>query len=250
MPPRRSSAERKTGKRPVRRARPRRLRTGFLLAAWLAGAWVAASIVSAAAWGLFTPPGTPLMTIRIIQGAPRPTLPRRWRPLTEVAPALPRTIIASEDAHFCDHFGIDFSAIRRVLRKSEDDDEPRGASTITQQLVKNLYFWPHRSYLRKGLEAWMTLWVELFWSKRRIMEVYLNSVEWGEGVFGVDQAARTYFRRTPARLTAMQAARLTMALPNPRKRAPDTRSDWLDRRARLFAGYAKGSKFDTERGCP
>ncbi|WP_371225273.1 monofunctional biosynthetic peptidoglycan transglycosylase [Roseovarius sp. 2305UL8-3] len=139
----------------------------------------------------------------------------QWVPIDEVAPVVARSIVAAEDANFCQHWGFDMVAIRAAL----DEGSGRGASTISQQVVKNVYLWHGRSWARKALEAAITPVMELFWSKRRIIEVYLNVAEFDEGVFGVEAAAHHYFGVAPADLTATQAARLAMVLPNPKGRS-------------------------------
>jgi monofunctional biosynthetic peptidoglycan transglycosylase len=160
-------------------------------------------------------PSSTLMLGRGIIGQP---VDRRWVSLAEISPELPRAVIASEDQLFCQHWGVDFGALREVL--SDEDGPSRGASTITMQVVKNLYLWPGRSYLRKGLEIPMALVVDFIWSKERVMEVYLNVAEWGDGVFGAEAAARRYFGKGASVLSAAEAARLAAALPNPRMADP------------------------------
>ncbi|MEM9524697.1 MAG: monofunctional biosynthetic peptidoglycan transglycosylase [Pseudomonadota bacterium] len=139
---------------------------------------------------------------------------RQWVALEEVSPVMIRSIMAAEDADFCRHWGFDIPAIRAALR----DGARRGASTISQQMVKNLFLWQGRSWTRKALEGVITPLVEAVWSKRRIMEVYLNVIEFDEGVFGIAAAARHYFQLSPSDLNALQAARLAMVLPAPKHR--------------------------------
>lgn len=165
--------------------------------------------------GRFLPVTSTLMWGRWLTQAP---VTRHWQPLEEIAPTLVRAVIASEDQRFCQHPGVDFGALAEVL---DDPDGPsRGASTITMQLVKNVYLWPGRSYIRKGLEIPLALVVDLAWGKRRVMEVYLNVAEWGDGLFGIEAAARQHFNTTASRLTALQAARLVAMLPDPKRRDP------------------------------
>jgi len=130
---------------------------------------------------------------------------------------LPRAVIAAEDAKFCQHHGFDFSAMEKALAHNETSERIRGGSTISQQTAKNVFLWPERSYLRKGLEAYFTVLIELLWGKKRIMEVYLNSVEWGPGIYGADAAARKNFGVGADRLSPTQAARLAAILPSPLK---------------------------------
>jgi monofunctional glycosyltransferase len=147
---------------------------------------------------------------------------RQWQPLERISKHLVHAVIASEDQRFCQHGGVDFDALREVM---DDEDGPgRGASTITMQTVKNMYLWPGRSYIRKGIEIPLALGVDLLWGKRRVMEVYLNAAEFGDGVFGAEAAARRTFGIGAADLTPAQAARLAAALPNPLVRSPTSPS--------------------------
>jgi monofunctional biosynthetic peptidoglycan transglycosylase len=155
-------------------------------------------------------PSSTLMLGRAVTGQ---AVDWRWAPLEAISPELARAVIASEDQLFCAHWGVDFNALRKVM--SDEDGPSRGASTITMQVTKNLYLWPGHSWLRKGLEIPMALVVDLIWPKRRVMEVYLNVAEWGEGIFGAEAAARRHFGKSAAALSAAEAARLAAALPNP-----------------------------------
>jgi monofunctional glycosyltransferase len=165
-------------------------------------------------WHSFRPASSTLMLWRAAQGEAND---QRWRSLEEMSPELARAVIAAEDQKFCLHYGVDWGALGEVVDEALTEDGPsRGASTVTMQTVKNLYLWPGRSYLRKALEIPMALIVDLVWSKRRIMEVYLNIAEWGDGVFGAEAAARRHFGKAALDLTSAEAARLVAALPNPR----------------------------------
>ena len=160
---------------------------------------------------------------------------RDWVPLEAVAPAMRRAVVAAEDANFCRHWGFDVDAIRAAI----EGGGRRGASTITQQVVKNAFLWQGRSWPRKAMEAGLTPLVELFWPKRRILEVYLNVAEMGEGVFGAEAAARRHFATTAARLTPLQAARLASILPNPKRRDPANPGQAMRRKAaRVLDGAA------------
>jgi monofunctional biosynthetic peptidoglycan transglycosylase len=140
--------------------------------------------------------------------------------LGQVAPVLPRTVIASEDARFCSHRGIDLVEMRAMLDDAEDITDIRGGSTITQQLAKNLFLWPGRSFIRKGLEFPLALWIDLVLPKRRQMEIYLNVAEWGpNGEFGIEAGARKAFNKSARDLTAAEAGLLAAILPNPRRRS-------------------------------
>lgn len=150
-----------------------------------------------------------------------------WVDAEDIAPVMFRAVVAAEDANFCLHWGFDMGAIREVIEAGET----RGASTITQQTVKNVYLWPARSWARKALEAVITPVVELVWPKRRILEVYLNMIEFDEGVFGIEAAAQHYFGHSAARLSDDEAARLAAVLPAPKDRSASSPSQFVRRRA-------------------
>jgi monofunctional biosynthetic peptidoglycan transglycosylase len=170
---------------------------------------------------------------------------RAWVDLEEMAPEMARSVVAAEDANFCLHWGFDIRAIRAAL----DEGAGRGASTISQQVVKNVFLWQGRSWPRKALEALMTPAVELVWSKRRIIEVYLNVAETGTGFFGVEAAAQGYFGRTAAELTPAQAALVAAALPDPRGRNPARPSGFLRKRAAEIADGAATIRADGRAAC-
>lgn len=142
--------------------------------------------------------------------------------------------VAAEDNNFPNHFGVDFKAIEKAQKYNRRGKRIRGASTITQQTCKNVYLWQSRNYLRKGLEIYFTFLVEIFWDKERIMEVYLNSIEMGNGIFGVEAASQTYFKKTASRLTRAEAAIIAAAFPNPRKRNPSSPGNYLINRQQLI----------------
>ncbi len=178
------------------------------------------------------PPGTPLMLIRLVQGE---GLDKSWRPLDEIAPALAHSVIAAEDNLFCTHGGFDWKAVQLALDEWEEGGRLRGASTITMQTAKNLFLWPGQSWLRKGVEAYLAVWLELLWPKRRILEVYLNVAEWGPGVYGAEAAARSHFGQPAARLTRRQSALLAAVLPNPRRWSAGKPTPYIRRRADTVA---------------
>jgi monofunctional biosynthetic peptidoglycan transglycosylase len=158
-------------------------------------------------------PITPLMVIRLVQGQP---LRHQWVAYDRIAPALPRSLIASEDNLFCEEtFGFDVAAVRTQLAIWEEGKRPRGASTITMQTAKNLLLWPGRDPIRKVIETWLTPQIALLWPKQRILEVYLNIVEFGPGVYGAEEAARWFFHKPAADLTPREAAQLVSVLPRP-----------------------------------
>ncbi|GAA0292402.1 monofunctional biosynthetic peptidoglycan transglycosylase [Rhodovulum strictum] len=169
----------------------------------------------------------------------------RWVPISQVAPAARRAIVAAEDANFCLHWGFDMRAIRGALEAGGR----YGGSTISQQTVKNVYLWQGRSWPRKALEAVLTPMVELTWSKRRILEVYLNVAEFGEGIFGIDAAARHYFGVAPARLTPAQSAALAVMLPAPRARNATKLTPTQQRRAARISDGAATIRVDGRAAC-
>jgi len=198
------------------------------------------SVVWAAVLIVVPPPVTPLMLIRaVVDGA---DMSRRWVPFEAISPNLVRAVIASEDARFCSHHGFDWDAIREAARENAEGGRLRGGSTISNQTAKNVFLWPGRSWLRKGAEAWFTLLVESLWSKRRIMEVYLNVVEWGDGTYGAEWAAQTYFDRPAAELSERQAAFLAVVLPSPRKWSPNRPGPWVSSRAAVIADRAETAR--------
>jgi monofunctional biosynthetic peptidoglycan transglycosylase len=169
----------------------------------------------------------------------------RWVNWQEISPALPRAIVLAEDQRFLEHDGFDFRSIERAVRSRNEGGRVRGASTITQQLAKNLFLWPGRSWMRKGVEAWYTSWIELAWSKRRILELYLNVAQFGPCVFGAEAAAARYFGTPAAQLTEEQAALLATVLPNPAKlRAHNPGPYALQRQREILA------LMDSKRGAP
>lgn len=172
-----------------------------------------------------------LMLAQAVAGEP---VTHDWVSLDEISPNLIKAVVMAEDARFCSHWGIDVGAIREAIERA-DERGPRGVSTITMQTAKNLFLWNGRSYLRKALEVPFSFMMELLWPKSRTLEVYLNIVEWGPGVFGAEAAARHHFGRSAASLSRDQAARLAAALPNPRARSASIRGgSWLRRhRGRL-----------------
>jgi monofunctional biosynthetic peptidoglycan transglycosylase len=158
------------------------------------------------------PPMTFLMVERLFQGH---GFDRRWVPLRAISPRLVGSLIAAEDSGFCRHHGFDLTAIHKAMVHNEQGGKVRGGSTISQQTAKNVFLWPHRDYVRKGLEAWFTVLIETVWGKPRIMEVYLNSIEWGPGIYGAEAAAQHNFHVSASQLSPQQAARLAAIVPKP-----------------------------------
>lgn len=178
----------------------------------------------------------PVSTLMIGRWATLQPVDRQWTSLDAIAPALTQAVIAAEDSRFCLHGGVDWSALQQVVNTASEDGPSRGASTIPMQTVKNLVLWPGRSYLRKGLELPLSLYADTIWSKRRMMENYLNIAEWGEGVFGAQAAARHHFGKDAANLTRREAALLAAALPNPLARNPANPSRMHARTANRLLG--------------
>ena len=180
----------------------------------------------------------PMSNLMIWQRLAGMEISHQWVPLSRISPNLVRAVIASEDARFCQHSGVDFKALRVALKQSR---RRRGASTISMQVTKNLFLWNSRSYIRKALEIPLTLLMELVWPKWRVMEVYLNIAEWGEGVFGAEAAAGYHFDKSASRLSPRQAALLAVALPNPVEREAGDPNRQTRRRAARIEKRVRGS---------
>lgn len=184
------------------------------------------------AFRFLPPPGTPLMLIRHIEGYPTH---QRWVPYEKIAPALAEAVIASEDNRFCDEtLGFDFAALRGQLQAWLDGERPRGASTITTQTVKNLLLWPGRDPARKLVEAWLTPQIALTWPKRRVLEMYLNIVEFGPGIYGAEAAAQSFFKKPASNLSPHQAALLASVLPLPLEWSAAMPSPYIRHRAAVI----------------
>jgi monofunctional glycosyltransferase len=173
------------------------------------------------------------------------SIQQTWVPIERISPHMLRSVVAAEDANFCLHRGFDMGAIRAAI----DAGGTRGASTISQQVVKNVFLWHDRSWLRKAMEAVLTPVMELVWSKRRVLEVYLNVAEFDTGVFGVEAAARHYFGVSAADLTPLQAARLAAVLPDPQGRSASQPSDFVARRAQAIMDGAATIARDGRAAC-
>ncbi len=205
------------------------IRSVFRLVLRVAALAAVLSIVWVIAYRFVEPPVTWPMARDLLAGR---KIEKSWVPLTVMAKSLPRAVIGAEDANFCAHYGFDFEAIRKAAAANEKGRRLRGGSTISQQTAKNVFLWPGRSWVRKGLEAWFTGLIELFWGKPRIMEVYLNVAEMGPGIYGVGAAADHYFGRTVDHITPAQAGRLAAILPQPIKRSVTAPSKSTRRYAR------------------
>jgi len=143
-----------------------------------------------------------------------------WVSIDKISPNIVNAVVAAEDNNFVDHFGFDFKAMDEAFKHNKKGKRVRGASTISQQTAKNVFLWPSRSYIRKAFEAYFTVLIEVFWSKKRVMEVYLNVIEFGDGIYGVEMASQIYFNKSASRITREEAALLAAILPNPLKRNP------------------------------
>lgn len=189
---------------------------------WIVVAFFASTILSVVALRWLPVYFTPLMFIRLgqqVSAGEKMKMHHHWVPLEEISPALPTAVMASEDAHFLEHHGFDYKAIEKAAMRNMKHPEKRkmGASTISQQTAKNVFLWPGRSWIRKGFEVYFTVLIELMWSKERIMEVYLNSIEMGDGIYGADAVAEYHFNTTADKLTKAQCALIAATLPNPRR---------------------------------
>jgi monofunctional biosynthetic peptidoglycan transglycosylase len=178
-------------------------------------------------------PFTPLMVIRAIENktaGKEVFFSHDWEPIENISINLQKAVIASEDGSFLKHSGFDFTAMQKAYKNNERGRRIKGGSTISQQTAKNVFLWQGRSYLRKGLEAYFTVLIEFIWGKERIMEVYLNSIEMGDGVYGAQAAAEHWYRKDAANLTPIQAAGIAAILPNPRKFTATSSSSYINNR--------------------
>jgi monofunctional biosynthetic peptidoglycan transglycosylase len=192
----------------------RRAKRALVLAA---AGFLTLSISLVVLYRFVPPPITPLMVIRLVEGE---GLSKDWVAYDDISPQVFKAVIAAEDTRFCQHAGFDLKSIMDAWQSNRKGRRTRGASTITMQTAKNAFLWPGRDWLRKGLEAYFTGLIELFWDKHRILEVYVNVIEFGPGIYGIEAAARRYYKKPAADLTAREAARLASVLPNPRVWTP------------------------------
>ena len=198
-------------------------------------AFFASTILSVVALRWLPVYATPLMFIRVAQqinAGEETKWYHHWVPLEEISPSLSLAVMASEDAQFLEHYGFDFKAIEHAAMRNMKHPEKRkmGASTISQQTAKNVFLWPGRSWTRKGLEVYFTTLIEVMWSKERIMEVYLNSIEMGDGIYGADAVAEQHFNTTAKELTREQSALIAATLPNPRRYNSANPSKYMKKR--------------------
>ena len=191
-------------------------------------------------------PATLLMMQRAAEGE---TIHHQPIAITRMSPHIVRAVIAAEDANFCTHRGFDVEAIQDAMESNSRGGRTRGASTVSQQTAKNLFLWPQRSWLRKGLETYFTALIEFMWPKQRVMEHYLNVAEWGDGVFGVEAAARERFGVSAEDLTPLQAARLAAVLPSPNRWRADNPGPYVRRRAASIVQRARIIRNEHMAGC-
>ncbi|WP_296144070.1 monofunctional biosynthetic peptidoglycan transglycosylase [uncultured Flavobacterium sp.] len=178
-------------------------------------------------------PFTPLMAVRAMEqkeAGKEMTCSHDWVPLEDISKNLQKAVIASEDGTFLSHNGFDFTAMQKAFKNNSKGKKLKGGSTISQQTAKNVFLWQGRSYLRKALEAYFTVLIEIFWGKERIMEVYLNSIEMGDGVYGVEAASEHWYKKSASSVSKREAAGIAAILPNPRKFKASNSSSYIERR--------------------
>lgn len=178
-------------------------------------------------------PLTPLMVIRCVEqmnNGKTMTLKHDWVSLDEISPKLQLAVVCSEDQNYLKHYGFDWGAIEKAMKSNDSGKKIRGGSTISQQTAKNVFLWQGRSYIRKGFEAYFTLLIETFWSKERIMEVYLNSIEMGNGIYGAEAAAQYWFKKSAAKLNKDESSAIAAILPNPLKYVANPPSAYISKR--------------------
>ena len=243
-------AEATAGRVKTRKAKTKKKRRGLLASLLLLvfGVTVAFPVLWVLAYRFVPPPVTSLMLIRLAQGR---GLDYRWRGINDISPTLAQAAIASEDARFCLHHGFDFTAMEKAMaHKDRRPNRIRGGSTISQQTAKNVFLWPDRSYVRKGLEAYFTVLTEALWGKKRIMEVYLNVVEMGPGYYGAEAASQIDFSHPARRMSTSEASRLVSILPNPLKYNAVDPGAYVQRRAGKVAGQVGVVRSDSDlSGC-
>ncbi len=213
---------------------------------WIFIAFFAGSILATLVYKFVPVPGTPLMLIRCVQQfghGERITLKHKWVPLDSISPYLPIAVIAAEDQNYLLHHGFDLSAIRQAYEEQKNGKRLRGGSTISQQTAKNVFLWPTSSWARKGLEVYFTALIELLWSKERIMEVYLNSIEMGPGIYGAEAVAMQHFGCHARELKRSECALIAATLPNPLKFSSFRPSPYMRKRQRKISREMKHIPF-------
>jgi monofunctional biosynthetic peptidoglycan transglycosylase len=233
------------GRRPAHRSLLGRLWRWMLR---LGAGFFALSVLLTAIYQTLPPPITILMIGGLIEGR---GMHKDWTPIEQISPDLIRSVIAAEDAHFCEHHGFDWLSIQAAWEKIEQGaSRLRGGSTISNQTAKNVFLWPGRNWIRKGLEAYFTLLIELIWGKQRIMEVYLNVIEFGPGVYGAEAASQRFFKKSAADLTRYQAALLAAVLPNPDEWSAADPGPYVRKRANTIMARAQDAPDAGAAVCP
>jgi monofunctional biosynthetic peptidoglycan transglycosylase len=230
----------------------------------LTAAFMLGSLAIVLLYKFIPPPATPLMLLRVVEGALEGRwvgITNAWMPLDEISPNLQRAVIASEDSRFLTHGGIDWDAVEEAKRRNERAEtraEARrkrgkpartklyGASTITMQTAKNVFLFPARNYIRKAFEVYFTYLIEFIWGKRRILEMYLNEIEMGDGIYGAEAASQAYFKKPARKLTQYEAALIAAVLPDPRRRSPARPTAYLQRRAATIQAQMVGMTLPKE----
>ncbi|MCJ8510012.1 monofunctional biosynthetic peptidoglycan transglycosylase [Rhizobium lemnae] len=216
-----------------------RIRERLLLAAKILGALLLLPYVLVLLYAL--PFVRPVSTLMLADLALFRGYDRQWVSFEDISPTLVRSVMMSEDGQFCAHGGVDWAQMRGVVQDALEGEATRGASTIPMQTAKNLFLWNGRSFVRKGLELPLAMWADLVWSKRRMMEIYLNVAEWGPGIYGIEAASRHYFKVPAAKLTRRQAGLLAVALPNPITRVASKPGRGMQRLAGVIERRAQGA---------
>lgn len=201
----------------------------------------AAYIVTVAMFGLIYRFAPPVSTLMLGQWLTFGRVEREAVPLEKISSHVLRAVIRAEDGRFCKHSGVDWESMNKAMKENRRKGRSKGASTISMQVAKNLFLWPHRSYTRKALEVPIALYLDFIWPKHRMMEVYLSIAEWGDGIYGIEAAAQHYFHKNASDLTSWEASLLAAALPNPLKRHSDRPSSYQVGYARKIQGGARHS---------
>ena len=199
--------------------------------------FIAITVLMTIVYRWVNPPITPLMVSRaVFDGYP---IKKKWIPIEDMPQSLLNCVVASADNFFLSHYGIDFGAVEKAIEYNKKHKKTRGASTVSQQTAKNVFLWQGRTWVRKGFEVYFTFLIETFWSKERIMEVYLNVIEMGRGVYGIEAAARNHFGKEATKLTPYQSALIVASFPNPLRYNPANPSGYLTRRANAILALSQ-----------
>jgi monofunctional biosynthetic peptidoglycan transglycosylase len=203
------------------------------------------SLLTVVVYKFVPPPLTPIMVLRVIEGVfdgQMVGITKTWKSYEEISPNIYRALVSGEDARFMSHNGIDWKAVENAKRYNAAHEGVRkhGASTITMQTAKNAFLWHGRNYVRKGLEAYFTYLIEAIWGKKRILEIYVNIIEWGPGIYGVEAASQEYFKKSSTNLTKNEAALLAAIVPNPRRWSAAKPTDYIIKRQNFIMGRMGG----------